>query len=232
MVIGIPGINIIVMQMTPIGLNNWAIPGSGHMEVVNLKTRIKVVIGMALVVGIVIVTAPLLMKSPVSQPAPFPMDTAEKLNVEQLADKGFPGNIMLPTWMPGQIKLREIYFAGVAILVYSDEDVRDYRDDDITIEIKKSNFSPTPEKLKEHTSGEVLKVNDFWIVLLENARPGPNHRERGIEPILTYFWHDGFYYIITANKAQTTREDMMRIMENMNPIGPETLRKATDSAAA
>jgi hypothetical protein len=61
---------------------------------------------------------------------------------------------------------------------------------------------------------------------LKDAAPGPDMKERGIEPIMSYFWYDGFYYIITVNKGEITREDLISIIGNMKPVGPETLRKS------
>jgi len=180
------------------------------------------VIGALVVVGLAIASL-LAMRSPISQPAPFPMEAAEKLSVEQLAEKAT--EIVLPTWMPGEIKLREIYFKNLAILVYSDKDVRDYRDDDVTIQISKTDYSLTLEEAKEKTSGEVLILKNFWIVLHENPSPGPDMEERGIKPIIAYFWYEGFYYIITVNKDKVTRDDMISIVENMKPVGTDTLRK-------
>lgn len=74
-------------------------------------------------------------------PAPFPMEYAERLSVDQLAGKAKAvGELVLPTWMPGGIQLREIYFKGVAILVYSDQETKDYREDSVTVTISKAAF--------------------------------------------------------------------------------------------
>lgn len=168
-------------------------------------------------------------------PAPFPMELADKLSVDQLADRaGEAGTLMLPTWMPGGIELREIYFKGLAILVYSDRDVRDYRKGNVTIQITRTDSSPTYEQLQQRSqrpSRHVTMVRDFPVVVLEDAVPDSDMKKRGIWPMMTYFWHDGFYYIITVNKEDTTREDLMNIVDNMKPVGPETLRKPTDTVA-
>ena len=168
-------------------------------------------------------------------PAPFPMELAEKLSVDQLVDRaGDAGTLMLPTWMPGGIKLREIYFKGLAILVYSDKDVRDYRKGNVTIQITRTDSSPTYEQLQQRSqrpSRDVVMVRDFPIVILEDAVPDSDMKKHGIWPMMTYFWYDGFYYIITVNKEETTREDVLNIVENMKPVGPGTLRKPTDTAA-
>jgi hypothetical protein len=177
--------------------------------------------------GILAVTTTLLMTGGAThQPAPFPMEAAEKLTVDRLAEKeSDTGALILPTWMPGEVKLREIYFKNLAILVYSERDVRDYREDDVTIQISQTHLSPTVEQLQQSTSGEVTEIQGFPAVILENAAPGPDMEKRGTRPIIAYFWHDGFYYIVTGNKGQITRGDITGIIENMKPIGPETLRK-------
>jgi len=163
------------------------------------------------------------------------MELAEKLSVDQLVDRaGDAGTLMLPTWMPGGIKLREIYFKGLAILVYSDKDVRDYRKGNVTIQITRTDSSPTYEQLQQRSqrpSRDVVMVRDFPIVILEDAVPDSDMKKHGIWPMMTYFWYDGFYYIITVNKEETTREDVLNIVENMKPVGPGTLRKPTDTAA-
>ena len=193
-----------------------------------MDSRKKVTVCLVISLILIATTTLLTRGKPYYGPAPFPMDSAEKLSVDELADKaGDGGTLILPTWMPSQIKLRQIYFKGLAILVYSDEDVRDYRDDDVTIQIVKTRNIPTKEQLlHRRSSGEVIKVKESWIVISEDAVPGPDMIERGVEPIFSYFWHDGFYYIISGIKGETTREDMIKIVENMEPVGQETLRKA------
>jgi len=159
-------------------------------------------------------------------PAPFPMEIAERLSVEELVDGAkVVGELVLPTWMPGEIRLREIYFAGLALLVYSDQDVKDYRNDNITIEISKAALSQTPEQLKRYLSAEVLKVGEYWVMIWEAAAPDPEMQERGIQPILTDFYHNGFYYAMTGINGQVTKEDMLQVVANMKPLGSETMRK-------
>ena len=190
-----------------------------------MRTRDKllsIVICVALVVSI---SSILLLNDPGRPRSPsFPMDSAERLSVDQLAVKDADG-IILPTWMPGKLQLREVYFAGSAMLVYSAEDVKDYRDDDVSIAISKTEYTPTEEQLKQ-TSGELLEINGITVDFFENPAPGPDHIERGIKPIKAYFYHNGFRYAITGDKAKVTRADMLKIIESMTPIGTETLRKA------
>jgi len=158
-------------------------------------------------------------------PADFPMREAENLAVDEYAEKTKEiGELILPTWMPKNMELRNIYFLGSAILVYSDQDTRDYRADNITIQISKSTLSPTYETLGKYTSGEVVKIGEMNIVILENAAPDHWMEQRGQRPILIYFWYKGFYYIITGIEGQVTKEDMINITANMEPVGPRTLR--------
>jgi hypothetical protein len=164
-------------------------------------------------------------------PPSFPVEIAEKPSVDELETKfEAVGTLVLPTWMPGQVKLQEVYFIGMALLVYSDENmVIDVGDDllegKIWIELTKTHRSPTPEELMNRSSGEVAKVGDYLVVIHENPVPGPKWKERGMRPIHAYFYHDGYYYLIGGRKGETTREDLIRIVKNMKPVGSETLRK-------
>ncbi len=85
---------------------------------------------------------------------------------------------------------------------------------------------PRREELKNWSFGEVLKIGEFLVVLDEDAVPSTRWEERGMKPIGAYVFYDDFYYIITARKGETTREDLVRIVENMKPVGRETLRKS------
>ena len=157
--------------------------------------------------------------------APFPMEEAEKLSVDELVQRAEGlGEIVLPSWMPGDVKLREIYFKGLAILVYSDRQTRDYREDNVTIQISTADVSPSLEDLKR-LPGEVVRAGDFLAVIYENPAPDPWMEERGVRPILAEFFHDGFEYLVTGIKGQVTRDDMVRIIASMKPLGADTLRK-------
>jgi len=159
-------------------------------------------------------------------PPDFPVNKAEKLSVDELGKMAGKG-LLLPTWMPGDIKLKEIYIWGGPILVYSDRDVENYRDGNITIQVSRSTDSPTYDELRSSTgtSGEVVKIGEFNVVILEDAAPDPWMEAHGQKPILMYFWHEGFYYIVTGIKGEVSKEQMIEVMAKMEPIGPNTMRK-------
>lgn len=173
----------------------------------------------------------LLLKERPYSPPSFPVESAEKLSVDELAARfEAPGTLMLPTWMPDQLELQEVYFIGMALLVYSDVDMVISTGDDLLggkawIELTTTHRSPTLKELQQ-SSGEVVKVGDYLIVIHENPVPGPKWEERGMSPIHAYFYHDGYYYLIGGRKGETTREDLIRIVESMKPVGPGTLRKS------
>ena len=162
-------------------------------------------------------------------PPRLDVETTEKLSVDELVGRFDPSGtrLVLPTWMPGRMKLQEIYLPSrMAVLVYGDEPIRhDILEGKAAVEVMRSNRSPTLEELKKEPSAEALKVGDFSVLLDEDPCPGPRWEERGIKPMLAYFYHDGFFYLITVRKGEFTRDDLIRILENMRPVGPETLRK-------
>jgi hypothetical protein len=47
-----------------------------------------------------------------------------------------------------------------------------------------------------------------------------------MKPITAMFHRDGFQYMITARRGKTPKEELIRIIEHMEPIGPHTLRKS------
>ncbi len=205
-----------------------------------LDFRMKVVIGCLLV--LILSIAMFIFLRPHSYgPPPFPIETAERLSVDELvamartvepnklnADGRFDsGILLLPTWMPGKIKLQEIFLPStVVVMVYGDDPIQqDILEGKACVELRMTNHSPTLEELRNQTSSEVLEVGDLLVVVDDDAHPGRGWEERGIEPMLAYFYHDGFYYLITVRKGDFTRDDLVRIVENMKPVGQETLRK-------
>jgi hypothetical protein len=183
-------------------------------------------------------------------PSDFPVDQAEKPSVDELGKMAGKG-LLLPTWMPGDIKLKEIYIWGGPMLVYSNRDVKSYRDGNITIEISRSTDSPTYDQLKNFLSvagngitydgnttiqtskstakygksSEVVKIGDLNVVVTEDAAPDPWMEAHGQNPIVTYFWHDGFYYAVTGIKGEVSKEQIIEVIAKMEPIGPKTMRK-------
>jgi len=150
----------------------------------------------------------------------------KQLSVDELVQRAEGvGEIVLPSWMPDDIKLREIYFKGLAILVYSDLETRDYREDKVTIQISRVDVAPTLEDLKR-LPGEVVRAGDFWVVVYQDAAPDAWMEERGVRPILAEFFHDGFEYLVTGIRGQLTKDEIVRIIANMKPLGADTLRKA------
>ena len=183
-----------------------------------MNPRIRIIVVASLIVGFVSIG--LFLREPRSSIPPFPMDKAEKLTVDQLADKYQDnGTLVLPTWMPDRVLLREIYHLGaLTIMVYCRRNDRDYREADVCIEmLKKTTDPPTREQIQEiqdnHSSGEILDIGEYWVVISRDAE-------------MAYFWHDGFYYLLSA-KGKYSKEDMVNIVAGMKPVGQGTLRKTT-----
>lgn len=161
----------------------------------------------------------------------FDMEAAEKLTVEQLADRiSNYGQLILPTWMPGRIELTEIYLEGSAILTYSDHAVRDYREDNVTIQVVPTAYRSTPDaalrRAQDNPLLEVVELGDLKVILCEDAAPDPYMIAHGYKPIVAWFDHNYLSYIVTGIKGQVATNDVREIIRNMQPIGTATLRKA------
>jgi len=167
--------------------------------------------------------------------APFPVvDLAEKLSVRQLAARSTNGSIILPTWMPGNITLREIYYLeSYALLVYGDHVPAHHIDGDVGIEITYlGDHAPTLDEIRSRNPERLERVGDLWVVIDEEAAPGPTWKERGIEPILADFSYGGYCYMVTGRKEKITRDDLIRIIEGMKPLGNDTMRKQQPNGVA
>lgn len=164
-----------------------------------------------------------------SEGPPLLLDSMERLSVDELADKyADVGTLVLPTWMPDQIHLVEILYIGGAILVYGDEDLEIGDEDDfyrgrLWIEIKPSR--PIGLGMMTTLNREVLLVGEHRVTITHNAAPGPKWRKRWMRPMIAEFDHDGFQYTITARRGKTTREELIRIIENVKPVSPQTMRR-------
>lgn len=164
-----------------------------------------------------------------SEGPPLLLDSMERLSVDELTEKyAEVGNLILPTWMPDQIQLVEILYIGDAILVYGDEDLEIWEEDDfyrgrVWIEIKPSRAVGLG--MMTTLNREVLLVGGHLVTITQNAAPGPKWRKRWMRPVIAEFDHDGFQYTITARKGKTTREELIRIIENVKPVSPQTIRK-------
>ncbi len=190
--------------------------------------RMKIVIGCAVVV-ILAATMSIVLRPHSYEFPSFSVEMVEKLTVDEVVARFDPsGTLLLPTWMPGQLELQEIYLPSqVIVLAYGDVPIEhDIIEAKVCIELKRSNRTPTLEELKNQTSAEILEIGSFLVVVVEDAFASPKWVERGLEPLFAYFYHDGFYYLIGTRKGEYTRDDLIRIVENMKPVGPETLRKS------
>ncbi len=166
---------------------------------------------------------------------PFPsgpplfVDHADRISVDELVEKyGEVGNITLPIWMPGEAQLVEILLFGeTAILVYGDEGLVIGEQDDLLKAKATISIKPTRPAMI-HGAGvlygkEGILVGDLRVVITEHSIPGrPRWRKR----LKAEFHRNGFRYYVTVKKGNTSREELIQIIENMKPVGPETLRKS------
>ncbi len=190
-----------------------------------MRLWIKAVIGSLLMLGAILGYA-FLRPLPSSGP-PF-VDSSERVTVDELVEKYVEaGDPMLPTWMSGEAQLVEVLYVGrSAILIYGDDDLviedeDDLLDGEVVIEI-----TPTlSHGAKDPLGKRIVQVGDLWVVIYENAYPGPRWRKHGMKPVIAEFHSDGFRYILTARKGRTTPEELVQVIEGMEPIGPRTMRK-------
>ena len=118
----------------------------------------------------------------------------------------------------------EIYFKGVAILVYSDQQTKDYREDNVTVTISKAACPErSAEELENMSWGRVLKAGDIWIVVTRDI-PRGWMKDKGMQPIVARFQHAGFSYTVTGIEGQMTEGDIVAVVANMKPVGPMTMR--------
>jgi hypothetical protein len=123
---------------------------------------------------------------------------------------------------------REILLFGeTAILVYGDECLVIGEQDDLleakaTISIKPTRPTMIHGAGVWYNKKEGTLVGDLRVVIIENYIPGqPRWRKR----ITAEFHRDGFRYYVNVKKGDTSREELIQIIENMKPVKPETLRK-------
>jgi hypothetical protein len=160
---------------------------------------------------------------------PIIIDHAEKISVDELVDKDIEvGNIILPTWMPDEAQLVEILLFGkTAILVYGERDLvikeeEDLLDAKATISIKPTRTILFHGAGAIYTKKEDILVGNLSVVIILGNIPGqPMWRKR----ITANFHRDGFRYYINVNKWETSKKELIRIIENMEPVGSGTLRK-------
>lgn len=147
-------------------------------------------------------------------PAPFPMEQAEKLSVGELDNiwKEIGTELYLPAWMPGNIKLTEIYGKPpVFMLTYSDSNVKDYRYAEVVIEISPSGGSPPLESRKlaaERAGAEVVMIGDIWVDIAEDSTTG--------NPF-AFFWHGSLYYIISGDST-ISKDELIGIIHSVQPV--------------
>ena len=142
----------------------------------------------------------------------------------------FGEDLLLPKWMPEGINLKKIYIfegeATTAFLIYSDKDIEDYGEGNISIKMTKPSASPTLESLMKHAENVdnlLIKIDDKWAevsgmtpgytVTIELSsgkvikgwvdKPRPAH---------LYFWHKDIYYEISG---YTWQNNLIKIAENM-----------------
>ena len=166
-------------------------------------------------------------------PVPF-YKIAERITFDELVDFVKNGNftVYLPTWMPGQIRLRAIYHSGhLVMLSYSEGEITDYRYDNVTIEISlwhyripsKDELEQLVERLNKRLGvnrAKVLDVNGVRGVLDEAAPWGdPELQELYGPSPYAYFWYQNHYYAVSCTPPITT-DQLVEIIKSMRPLIP------------
>ena len=162
-------------------------------------------------------------------PQVFDMQHAPNLTVEEVADR-YP-RVLLPTWMPDGIKLTQIYDGGsFVMLTYSDRGETHYWKDNVTIELCYTRHKSTRESLFDgHPGLKVTFANNITALVFFRDRQHW-HRPLGEgfpvqEGACAVFTKDYIEYRVSGLSGHVSIEDMKRIVENMAPVGPATIRK-------
>ena len=141
----------------------------------------------------------------------FPIE--KTISVDQLTRK-FSG-VLLPTWVPLGVKLREIYTWGdQAMLMYSRGEVKDYRDAELTIELVKVSRASTPSTTLEHAT-KVVSVGNIKAAIYEEVAPAPSMSARGRHPIVAVFDLNGIEYGICAIKEYISPDELEKMVRSM-----------------
>jgi len=165
---------------------------------------------------------------PMYAPPPFDMQHAPNLTVEEVAER-YP-RVLLPTWMPDGIKLTQIYDGGsFVMLTYSDRGETDYRKDNVTIQLCYTDHKSTRESLFDgHPELKVEFPNNITarVVFFRDQQYWPVSEGFPVqEGAVADFTKDYIEYIVSGLTGHVSIEDMKRIVENMAPVGPATIRK-------
>lgn len=143
----------------------------------------------------------------------FTFPTEKTISVDELTQK-FSG-VLLPTWLPPGVKLREIYTWGdQAMLVYSRREVKDYRDAELTMELVKVSRSSTPRTTLEHAT-KVVSLGDIKAAIYEDVAPDSYMSARGRHPMVAVLDSNGIEYGICAIKESISPDELERIVLSM-----------------
>ena len=141
----------------------------------------------------------------------FPME--KTISVDELTQK-FSG-VLLPTWLPPGVKLREIYTWGdQAMLVYSRREVKDYRDAELTMELVKVSRASIPSTTLEHAT-KVVSVGNIKAAIYEEVAPAPYMSARGRHPMVAVFDLNGIEYGICAIKEYISPDELGKMVRSM-----------------
>lgn len=165
------------------------------------------------------------------------MQDSKLITVNELGQV-FGEDLLLPTWMPSNITLKQIYLRGndTAILACSVKDIKDHREGDVTIVLQKSSKPQTPEELEQHVKvyneehgAELLKLVNIGCIyaVVSDSTPGfpvTIHLADGTiiegwedepQPTIAYFWYRNTEYTISGFISV---DDIIKILQNMETL--------------
>lgn len=149
------------------------------------------------------------------------MSQAREVSLAELtqAVNAHNASLIVPTWLPDQMVLTAVYMKCcpfVAIITYSDHGAKDFRDAELTVEIAPG-AQPPLEQLRQASPDKLRQIGDRWVVVFDRAPFGDPEMQRRFGPSpYAYFWSGGLYYQVGV-KAPRTPEDLIRIINSMQP---------------
>ncbi|TXT59443.1 MAG: hypothetical protein BAJALOKI2v1_210044 [Promethearchaeota archaeon] len=153
-----------------------------------------------------------------------PPFTKEEVSLDKLINTAKKNNvsIYLPTELPNNYELSAIYLREdnfIAILVYSAEEIKDFKTAELVIEIKPTSDTPTTEELESQGLNEheqVLEINGWPVYINSKAFGDSSERTRekyGLYTILADIWIGNSLHSINAPALET--DDVIKIINKM-----------------